>query len=438
MTIRHRLMLVVIAAVALSFVALVAGFNVVFSDALTRDARALVRTRALAQLGLVQSVHGHLKLRVGEAPDRAAPDSNVWVFDGGRVVEYPRVEASLHAAARSLATGRSRYLEVPAKDYLLYALPIFADGHRTGTVVAATSLTPYEKTSNVALIGSVVFAAIVLLFVAFAAHWLLASAFRPVRRMTRQAADWGEHDLDRRFGAVGPNDELRELAGTLDGLLDRLAASLRREQRFSAELSHELRTPLARVLGESELALRRDREPAEYRAALELINRNAQQLTRIIEALIEAARHEASPSRATADASSVAHDAAAACVGSDVDLQISEPARPLRVGLDADLAARILQPVLENACRYGAHSVTVSIGRENGSINFAVEDDGPGVTDDERERIFEPGVRGAAAQTNGTRGSGLGLSLARRLARGVAGDVEAAGGTRFVIRLPAG
>jgi signal transduction histidine kinase len=64
-----------------------------------------------------------------------------------------------------------------------------------------------------------------------------------------------------------------------------------------------------------------------------------------------------------------------------------------------------------------------------------VEDDGPGVTDDERERIFEPGVRGVAADTNGARGSGLGLSLARRLARSVAGDVEAAGGTRFVVRL---
>jgi hypothetical protein len=60
------------------------------------------------------------------------------------------------------------------------------------------------------------------------------------------------------------------------------------------------------------------------------------------------------------------------------------------------------------------------------------------VTDEERERIFEPGVRGEAAETNGARGSGLGLSLARRLARSVAGDVEAAGGARFVVRLPAG
>ena len=111
--------------------------------------------------------------------------------------------------------------------------------------------------------------------------------------MTRQAAAWSEHDLDHRFALGQPHDELTELAATLDGLLDRLAASLRHEQRFSAELSHELRTPLARVLAESELALRRAREPDEYRAALELIHRNADQLARTVDALVAAARYEA-------------------------------------------------------------------------------------------------------------------------------------------------
>jgi signal transduction histidine kinase len=431
-------MLLVVAAVAAAVVSLAAAFNLVLSRTLTRDSHALVRTRALSQLALVRNDNGRLRLRVGEAPDAAAPDSNIWVFSAGRAIEYPRVAKEVDDAARLLDTGPSRYVEVHATDTLLYSLPVVAGGKRIGTVVAATSVAPYENTRNIALIGSTVFAAVVLILVAFAAHWLLASALRPVRRMTRQAADWGEHDLDRRFGAGGPNDELRELAATLDGLLDRLAASLRREQRFSAELSHELRTPLARVLGESELALRRERAPGEYRAALELISRNAQQLTRIVEALVEAARHEASPSRATADAYSVARDAAAACAEPALDVQIARPPHPLRVGLDADFAARILQPVLENACRYGATNVTVSIARENGAIRYAVEDDGPGVADDERERIFEPGVRGAAAETVGARGSGLGLSLARRLARSVAGDVEAAGGTRFVVRLPAG
>ena len=79
--------------------------------------------------------------------------------------------------------------------------------------------------------------------------------------MTEQAEAWSEHDLDRRFGLGEPHDELTRLASTLDRLLDRIAASLRHERRFSAELSHELRTPLAKVTAEAELALRRPREP---------------------------------------------------------------------------------------------------------------------------------------------------------------------------------
>ena len=94
--------------------------------------------------------------------------------------------------------------------------------------------------------------------------------------MTRQAADWSEHDLDRRF-ALGPaRDELTQLASTLDGLLERLAASLRHEQRLSAEISHELRTPLASIVAEAQYALRHGRQTDESRATLEHILQSAQ------------------------------------------------------------------------------------------------------------------------------------------------------------------
>jgi signal transduction histidine kinase len=111
------------------------------------------------------------------------------------------------------------------------------------------------------------------------------------------------------------------------------------------------------------------------------------------------------------------------------------------VGVDADLAARILQPVVENACRYASSRVRISIARADSTVSYAIADDGPGLADDERERIFEPGIRGTAAATNGNAGAGLGLALARRLARSVDGEVdarEARGGGRFVIRLPTG
>jgi signal transduction histidine kinase len=286
-----------------------------------------------------------------------------------------------------------------------------------------------------------VFALLVLGLVAVASWWLLAHALQPVVRMTRQAAAWSERDLDKRFALGEPTDELSELAATLDGLLDRLATTLRHEQRFSAELSHELRTPLARLIGEADLALRREREADEYRAALELILRNAQQLARTVDALVAAARHELGTARGSSDAYAVAASAVQACAAAagdrELSVRVEAPPRPLRIGVDGELGERILQPVIENACRYGRSTVAVSLGQSDGTVAYLVEDDGPGVDDDEREAIFEPGSRGRAASGDLTSGAGLGLALARRLARSVAGDVVATS-DGFRITLPRG
>jgi signal transduction histidine kinase len=177
-------------------------------------------------------------------------------------------------AARQLALQAPAYTDVPDASTRLYATPVIESGKRYGAVVAGVSLKPYEQTRRTALYASLGLGAAVLLLVALTARWLLASSLRPVARMTRLASEWSERDLDRRFAIGEPRDELTDLAATLDGLLDRLAASLRREQRFSAELSHELRTPLSRVIAGTELALRRTRTTEEYRSALELVHRN--------------------------------------------------------------------------------------------------------------------------------------------------------------------
>lgn len=195
-------------------------------------------------------------------------------------------------------------------------------------------------------------------------------------------------------------------------------------------------------MAQSELVLRRERQPGEYRHALELINRNAAQLTRTVDALVAAARHEAGFERGTADAYELATQAAGACADlaarRRIDFDLSEPQPPIRVAVEPELGERILQPLLDNACRYGSSRVSVSIDRANGGVRYTIADDGAGVSDDEREHIFEPGVRGTQGARDGA-GAGLGLALARRLARSARGDIEALarpGGGRFVVTLP--
>ena len=439
--IRVRLLLVVVATVAAALAALIAGFNLLLAHNLSSSADDLVRARVEVHLGQLQTQDG--KLTLGEAADDAAVDSQLWVFAGGRTLEAPRTGALVTAAARGLAHGPPRFVDVPSVDTRLYAAPVVVGGRRLGTVVAGASLAPYEQTRKTALVGSIAFGVAVLALVALAARWLLAGSLRPVVRMTRQASAWSDRDLDQRFALGDPHDELTELAATLDGLLDRLAASLRREQRFSAELSHELRTPLSRVIAEAELALRRPRTELEYRDALTQVHRNAQQVARTVDALVAAARHESGVARGTSDALAVAAEAMDACAGiaaeRELEVDLAPPPNPVRLGVDHELAERILQPIVENACRYGRRAVRISVQRSAGVVVFAIDDDGPGVAADERERIFEPGVRGQLASDDD--GAGLGLAIARRLARSASGDVEvdvANGGGRFRVRLPAG
>ena len=227
---------------------------------LDRDARDLVRTRAVAQIDALRVDHGRLVVR--RRPTTEPSDAYLWVFAGRQRARAAPVAAAIARAAQALAALGAGFVDVAGERHAPVRDSGGRGGKRLGTVVAGVSLAPYEQTRKLALLSSLVLGGVVLLLVVLAARWLLAASLRPVVRMTRQAAAWSEHDLEHRFALGPPHDELTELAATLDGLLDRLAASLRHERRFSAELSHELRTPLARVRAESELAFRRDREPA--------------------------------------------------------------------------------------------------------------------------------------------------------------------------------
>ena len=226
-------------------------------------------------------------------------------------------------------------------------------------------------------------------------------------------------------------------------MLARLASSLRHEQLLSAELSHELRTPLAAIVTEAELALRRHRGDDEYREALREIESRASQMQSTLETLMAAARAESLADLGTAPASSVGEGAIASCerVARDagIDLRLSAPADSVRVDVDADTAERILVPLIENGVHYGRSRVELQVQPNGDSVEFLVNDDGPGVDVADRERIFEPGVRGGAGVWGGHHGAGLGLSLARRLARAVGGDVEAlqnGNGASFRARIP--
>jgi signal transduction histidine kinase len=436
---------VVMGVVGIGLVLLVVAFNLILSDRLDNDIDAVLKARANGQMSALDVHDG--KLVVADVPDEATAESQAWIYAGKRVLVAPRTaHARVDSAADGLAGGPRRYQDVESPAERLLAEPVIDGGRRVGTVVVATSRSPYESTRNTALIASIVLAVVLIFVLGVVARLLLDAALRPVARMTNSAAEWSETDLDRRFGLGPPTDELTRLAATLDALLDRLAAGMRREQRFSAELSHELRTPLAKISTQSQLLLSAPDLPPEQREEAEAVLRAADEMREVIEVLMASARADAGVvGRDTADVERAARaslDAAkqeGAERGIAFELLPSNGAGPLRATAEPKLVERILAPLVENATRHARSRATVRIVRNGAWLEVAVEDDGPGVERGEGAKIFEPGFQGAGGDTDHG-GAGLGLSLARRLARSAGGDVEAdagAEGGRFVVRLPA-
>jgi two-component system OmpR family sensor kinase len=443
LSLRARLTASAVIGAAITLTALITAFNVVLDARLRTDADNVLRERAVTVLRGLGTVNG--RLSVIEAPDLGAIDAQTWIFAGAGTLEQPaHVDPRNQQATLALAGTGAGFRTVDSTDTRLLAVPVREAARRLGMVVVGASVAPYESTASSALLGSVILGALMLAAIAALSLWLISRALRPVAQMTAQAADWGEHDLSRRFFAGEPHDELTRLASVFDGLLARLAGSLRREQRLTAEVSHELRTPLAKIVAEAELAASRDRSAQEYRASLELIRRHADDLQRVLETLLASARAGDSEGARAADARAPA-DRASACVeeflarqGKSIELACE---RPLRVAVDADVVERILSPLLENAARFARQRIMLEIRAVDGEVIYEIRDDGPGVDPRDRERIFEPGFRGEEANGGMHPGAGLGLSLVRRLARAAGGEVEvrASGdGGSFALRLPAG
>jgi two-component system, OmpR family, sensor kinase len=441
LTLRTRLTLSAVAGAAIMLAVLVAAFNLLLDARLRADADAVLRERAATVLRGLGTADG--RLSVIEAPDQGAIDAQTWILAAERTLEQPAgADPRNQGAARALARIAPGFASVDASDTRLYAVQARRGVERLGTVVVGASLAPYESTASSALLGSIILGLLTLAAVAALSLWLIGRALHPVARMTAQAADWGEHDLSRRFFAGEPRDELTTLASVFDGLLARLAQSLRREQNLTAEVSHELRTPLAKILAEAELATSRDRSAKEYRTSLEVIRRHALDLQCVLEALLASARAALSTKPAASDAQAAAERAAAplreslSAHGKSIELVC---VRPVSVAVKADVVERILSPVLENAARFARHLVVLEIGTVDGQAVFEVRDDGPGVDPGDRERIFDPGFSAGEQRDNANPGAGLGLPLARRLAGAAGGAIEAiasSDGGRFAVRLP--
>jgi signal transduction histidine kinase len=327
-----------------------------------------------------------------------------------------------------------------------------ADGtmvYRVGESFQAADMESVQRAVNYSTLSTLrdysLLALGVIFVISLVVGWFVAGRLlRPVEEITRTANRLSASDLSQRINASGPKDELRTLADTIDGMLDRLDEAFRTERALVEDVSHELRNPVAVVQANVEAVLADEAATPQERAhALAVISRATSRMSRLLEDLLATARRRSgSFADQPVDLESFCRDVA------DEHRLLAED-RPLRVitrlspgpvvYADPESLSRALANLLSNAIRLAPKDseLTIASGSSGGWAWVAVRDQGPGIAEEEQQRVFD---RFRRAQNGGRRGTGLGLAIARQIVESHEGKLTVFStlgvGSTFVIWLP--
>lgn len=291
------------------------------------------------------------------------------------------------------------------------------------------------------------------LIVAGAAGQMVAKrGLQPLEKMTARAEGITESNLHDRLQIDNPNDELGQMAGVFNHLLQRLDEAFHQMKRFTADAAHELRTPLASIRTVGEVALERGQTPEEYRQALANILEETARLNETINGLILLARAEATqPGREqTIFPAKNLVDEVLAVLGVLIEekritvLQDDEQIGTENIRADRSLLRIAFMNVLHNALKFSPPGSVLRISYCRTDVTarrlaISIQDQGPGIAPEDRRRVFERFYTGSAAETSSRSGAGLGLSIAKLVIDRIGGTIrfdDVKQGARCVIELP--
>ncbi|AKT42412.1 sensor histidine kinase [Chondromyces crocatus] len=463
MKLQTRVMLTVTAVTALALLAsFVTVALLVRRDELgDLDRALLIQAHTAAELALVRSP-SRPSVTEGHA---VVPES---LGLTARYMATYEADGSLLSATRSFGGGPPRFSELgitpplPEEGVAVdlsvgevalrgVVLPLGTAGQ--SLLYAASRGTVDEDTRFIGRAASVIFVA-AMVFTALVARWLSARLASDVQSIAQVARAVAQGDLGARVGpGVRSSAETRILAEDMDHMIGRLGALVAAQQMFVSHAAHELRSPLATIRGELQLALRRPREPAEYRDAIEEALTDVEALGTLAEDLLVLARvppgGQGGTASETVSVAEVMDEALRMARGKaderGVSLVETTPEAPelaILVRGTRWKTARALRNLVDNAVVHTVEGGKVEVHVEacGERVRILVSDEGPGVASGDRANIFEPFYRGPKEQSGEHDGAGLGLTIARGIARACGGDVlldeNAERGARFILDLP--
>jgi len=405
---------------------------------------------ALASFGLVRSVHDNLVDEIKQTNEqqleavalqleRGVNPEDVRV-PGGGPGGTPLLQARGPGGRPVNLPGADGRPQVrPGENPQVRAQRQVETAQGTVTLVAENSLDAVDSTVD-SITGALVIGVPVLIaLLAGLTWWLTGRALRPVEAIRAEAAAITGSTIHRRVPEPNTDDEVGRLARTMNSMLDRLEATSLRQRRFVSDASHELRSPIAVIRAQLEVALRRG-DGTDWPTIAQRVLVEDARLEQAVGELLELARTEE-----RADATPVVVDLD--------EVVLEETARERRVPVDTSRVlagrvygtsaqlARVVANLLDNACRHAKTHVAVALGRQEHDVVLTVDDDGPGISVADRERVFERFTRLDEGRSRDAGGVGLGLAMVQAIVERHGGSVSVddapLGGARFVVRLPA-
>ncbi len=280
---------------------------------------------------------------------------------------------------------------------------------------------------------------VIIAFLVFALGvWLLSErVLGPLKRVTEAAGHVSGFDLSRRVPTSENRDEIRDLAVSINHMLDRLQESFETQRRFTADASHELRTPVTAIGGHVSYLLRRTSPSPDQVDSLEVIQREGERMAKLVNDLLELAR---------ADAGFTVHaqpmnlvEVADTVVKTAIKLSSRTPLA--EVNGDATRLKQVVLNLVQNAINAGATTVTISVSLDRNQVRLEVIDDGAGIPPEALPHLFDRFYRVDGARSGRGNGSGLGLAIVQWIVQQHGGTVEVESrlgeGSAFAVVLPA-
>lgn len=310
-------------------------------------------------------------------------------------------------------------------------------------VVAARSLASVDGTIGTVVSLLAVAMPVLLVVLALTIWFVVGRALRPVDRMRRQVDEVTASSLDQRVADPGTDDEVGRLAHTMNRMLQRLDDSRRSQNRFISDASHELKSPLASLRQYAEVARAHPDRISPDELSTAVLDEGARLESLVQGMLVLARADERALTRPTAlvDLDDILF-AEARRLRDSTSLTIdSSGVAAAQLRGDAGLLAQLVRNLVDNAVRHARSSVGLAVRTNDadGAVVLIVDDDGQGVPEADRQRVFERFVRLDEARARDGGGSGLGLAIVREIAAAHGGDVAAStaesGGARFVVTM---